>query len=228
MGAHAPSPPPPRAKEKAEGGAICSDLQVHPILSFSLLKGLSKDGSFVSWSPGKDLVTGSRCGRLQSSWQTLFLSVLTDPQRADSIYQTGCTPQSGWSQPPHPDTRTPKCPEDLKPLLGLCLWIMTEIRAEMLAVWEGSWRWWSHVPCHPHTGLLNTHSTEDELYRNTSATNSSYFSHKKLWCFYLFDFELQIITERKKREKEGQLDCLYEVSITLKPEHSKYTRLAQP
>lgn len=44
---------------------VCSVPQVHPILSFALLKGSSKDRGFVSWTPGKDLVTDSRRGNFR-------------------------------------------------------------------------------------------------------------------------------------------------------------------
>lgn len=46
---------------------VCPIPQVHPILSFALLKGLSKDSGFVSWTPGKDLVTDSRRGNFRTA-----------------------------------------------------------------------------------------------------------------------------------------------------------------
>lgn len=46
--------------------------------------------------------------------------------------------------------------------------------------------------------------------------------------FIYLIFELQVITERKKKKGDlGQSDYFYAVSITRKPENSKYTRLAQ-
>lgn len=65
-----------------------------PFLDFSLWKqGCHSSGSFISWTLSKEPVTDSTCGRLQPSWQMLFLSVPIDPDWGDGAFQTGCPPK---------------------------------------------------------------------------------------------------------------------------------------
>lgn len=70
-----------------------------PFLGFSLEnKDATSHGSFISWTLGKEPVTGYKCGRLQHSWQMLFPSVPIDPGWGDSSFQTGYPPK-GVMQP---------------------------------------------------------------------------------------------------------------------------------
>lgn len=70
-----------------------------PFLAFSLEnKDATSHGSFISWTLGKEPVTDYKCGRLQHSWQMLFLSVPIDPGWGDSTFQTGYPPK-GVMQP---------------------------------------------------------------------------------------------------------------------------------